>query len=150
VCANAGIDASNTGKKDIVTLLPDDPDQSARDIRARLPALLELPADQAPAIIISDSFGRPWRFGIMDVALGVAGIEPLTDLRDTADADGRVMHSTIVAIADEIASAAELAAGKTSNQPVVLVRGVEFSERGKSEPSVQRDVVMPTEMDLFK
>jgi coenzyme F420-0:L-glutamate ligase/coenzyme F420-1:gamma-L-glutamate ligase len=150
VCANAGIDASNTGKKDIVTLLPDDPDQSARDIRARLPALLELPADQAPAIIISDSFGRPWRFGIMDVALGVAGIEPLTDLRDTADADGRVMHSTIVAIADEIASAAELAAGKTSNQPVVLVRGVAFGERGQSEPSVQRDVVMPTEMDLFK
>jgi coenzyme F420-0:L-glutamate ligase/coenzyme F420-1:gamma-L-glutamate ligase len=150
VCANAGVDASNTGRKDIITLLPDDPDQSARDIRARLPALLELPEDQAPAVIISDSFGRPWRFGIMDVALGVAGIEPLTDLRDTPDADGRVMHSTIVAIADEIASAAELAAGKSSNQPVVLVRGVELKERGQSEPSVQRDVVMPTEMDLFK
>lgn len=150
VCANAGVDASNTGRKDIVTLLPDDPDQSARDIRDRLPALLELPADQAPAVIISDSFGRPWRFGIMDVALGVAGIEPLIDLRDTPDADGRVMHSTIVAIADEIASAAELAAGKSSRQPVVLVRGVEFNNRGLSEPSVQRDVVMPTEMDLFK
>ena len=150
VCANAGVDASNTGKKDFVTLLPDDPDQSARDIRDRLPALLELPADQAPAVIISDSFGRPWRFGIMDVALGVAGIEPLIDLRDTPDADGRIMHSTIVAIADEIASAAELAAGKSSNQPVVLVRGVEFSNRGQSEPSVQRQVVMPTEMDLFK
>jgi coenzyme F420-0:L-glutamate ligase / coenzyme F420-1:gamma-L-glutamate ligase len=150
VCANAGVDASNTGKKDVVTLLPDDPDKSARDIRARLPVLLELPDDQAPAVIISDSFGRPWRFGIMDVALGVAGIEPLIDLRDTPDADGRIMHSTIVAIADEIASAAELAAGKSSNQPVVLVRGVEFSNRGQSEPSVQRDVVMPTEMDLFK
>jgi coenzyme F420-0:L-glutamate ligase/coenzyme F420-1:gamma-L-glutamate ligase len=134
----------------MVTLLPDDPDQSARDIRDRLPAVLELPADQAPAVIISDSFGRPWRFGIMDVALGVAGIEPLVDLRDTPDADGRVMHSTIVAIADEIASAAELAAGKSSRQPVVLVRGVEFNDRGKSEPSVVRDVVMPTEMDLFK
>jgi coenzyme F420-0:L-glutamate ligase / coenzyme F420-1:gamma-L-glutamate ligase len=150
VCANAGVDASNTGKKDIVTLLPDDPDQSARDIRDRLPALLDLPDDQAPAVIISDSFGRPWRFGIMDVALGVAGIEPLIDLRDTPDADGRIMHSTIVAIADEIASAAELAAGKSSNQPVVLVRGVEFSNRGQSEPSIQRDVVMPPEMDLFK
>jgi coenzyme F420-0:L-glutamate ligase/coenzyme F420-1:gamma-L-glutamate ligase len=150
VCANAGVDASNTGRKDIVTLLPDDPDQSARDIRDRLPTLLELPQDQAPAVIISDSFGRPWRFGIMDVALGVAGIVPLADLRDTPDADGRVMHSTIVAIADEIASAAELAAGKSSRQPVVLVRGVEFSERGQSVPSVQRDVVMPTEMDLFK
>lgn len=154
VCANAGVDASNTGRKDIVTLLPDDPDQSARDIRDRLPALLELPADQAPAVIISDSFGRPWRFGITDVALGVAGIEPLIDLRDTPDADGRIMHSTIVAIADEVASAAELAAGKSSRQPVVLVRGVEFKDRGQSEPqsqpSVQRDVVMPTEMDLFK
>ena len=150
VCANAGVDASNTGKKDIVTLLPDDPDRSARDIRDRLPALLELPADQAPAVIISDSFGRPWRFGIMDIALGVAGIEPLTDLRETADADGRIMRSTIVAVADEIASAAELAAGKSSRQPVVLVRGVEFNNRGQSEPSVVRDVVMPTEMDLFK
>ncbi|HEY8135178.1 MAG TPA: coenzyme F420-0:L-glutamate ligase [Candidatus Limnocylindrales bacterium] len=150
VCANAGVDASNTGQKDIVTLLPDDPDQSARDIRDRLPALLDLPSDQAPAVIISDSFGRPWRFGIMDVALGVAGIEPLIDLRDTPDADGRIMHSTIVAIADEIASAAELAAGKSSNQPVVLVRGVEFYNRGQSEPSVVREVVMPTEMDLFK
>ncbi|HUP82560.1 MAG TPA: coenzyme F420-0:L-glutamate ligase [Candidatus Limnocylindria bacterium] len=150
VCANAGVDASNTGEKDLVTLLPDDPDRSARDIRHRLPDLLELPADQAPAVIISDSFGRPWRFGIMDVALGVAGIAPLTDLRDTPDADGRIMHSTIVAIADEICSAAELAAGKSSNQPVVLVRGVEFNGSGQSEPSVQRDVVMPTEMDLFK
>lgn len=150
VCANAGVDASNTGRKDIVTLLPDDPDQSARDIRDRLPALLDLPDDQAPAVIISDSFGRPWRFGIMDVALGVAGIEPLIDLRDSPDADGRIMHSTIVAIADEIASAAELAAGKSSRQPVVLVRGVEFSDGGESEPSVRRKVVMPTEMDLFK
>ena len=150
VCANAGVDASNTGRKDIVTLLPDDPDQSARDIRDRLPALLDIPADLAPAVIISDSFGRPWRFGIMDVALGVAGIEPLIDLRDTPDADGRIMQSTIVAIADEICSAAELAAGKSSRQPVVLVRGVEFNNRGQSEPSVQREVVMPTEMDLFK
>ncbi len=150
VCANAGVDASNTGQKDIVTLLPDDPDQSAREIRDRLPALLELPGDQAPAVIISDSFGRPWRFGVMDIALGVAGIEPLIDLRDTPDADGRIMHSTIVAVADEICSAAELAAGKSSRQPVVLVRGVAFNNRGQSEPSVVRDVVMPTGMDLFK
>jgi coenzyme F420-0:L-glutamate ligase/coenzyme F420-1:gamma-L-glutamate ligase len=78
--------------------------------------------------------------------LGVAGIPPLVDLRDTPDVDGRVMHSTIVALADEICSAAELAAGKTSRQPVVLVRGIEVSGEG----SVTRDVVMPTEMDLFK
>jgi coenzyme F420-0:L-glutamate ligase/coenzyme F420-1:gamma-L-glutamate ligase len=119
-------------------------------IRDRLTALLRTPPGSAPAVIVSDSFGRPWRFGIVDVALGVAGIEPLVDLRDTPDADGRVMHSTVVAVADEICSAAELAAGKTSRQPVVLVRGVEFSSRGESEPSVQRDAVMPVEMDLFR
>lgn len=150
VCANAGVDASNTGRGGWVTLLPDDPDKSAREIRDRLSDLMEIPSGHAPAVIVSDSFGRPWRFGIVDVALGVAGIEPLVDLRDTPDADGRMMHSTIVAIADEICSAAELAAGKTSGQPVVLVRGVEFSTGGKSESSVVREVVMPPEMDLFK
>ena len=108
---------------------------------------MAIPAETAPAVIVSDSFGRPWRFGIVDVALGVAGIAPLVDLRGTPDADGRVMHSTIVAIADEICSAAELAAGKTSRQPVVLVRGIEFSGAGSAR---SRDVVMPTEMDLFK
>jgi len=150
VCANAGVDASNTGRTDFVTLLPDDPDRSARAIRDGLATIFALAPEQAPAVVISDSFGRPWRFGIMDVALGVAGMEPLIDLRDTPDADGRIMHSTIVAIADEICSAAELAAGKSSRQPVVLVRGVRFASGGQSEPSVQRDVVMPTEMDLFK
>lgn len=150
VCANAGVDASNTGRGDWVTLLPDDPDASARNIRNGLAAAFNLAPDDAPAVIVSDSFGRPWRFGIVDVALGVAGIEPLVDLRDTPDADGRTMHSTVVALADEICSAAELAAGKVSRQPVVLVRGVEFSKRGQSEPSVVREVVMPPEMDLFR
>src|SRR4051812_12199997 len=147
VCANAGVDASNTGATDIVTLLPPDPDRSARDIRDRLTAILELDADDAPAVIVSDSFGRPWRFGIVDVALGVAGIEPLIDLRGAPDADGRVMHSTVVAVADEICSAAELASGKATRQPVVLVRGVEFN---RADASVVRDVVMPAGMDLFK
>jgi coenzyme F420-0:L-glutamate ligase / coenzyme F420-1:gamma-L-glutamate ligase len=150
VCANAGVDASNTGRGEFVTLLPDDSDASARGIRDRLPALLGIPPAAAPAVIVSDSFGRPWRFGIVDVALGVAGIAPLVDLRGAADADGRVMHSTVVAIADEICSAAELAAGKTTRQPVVLVRGVEPSTVTPSEPSVVRDVVMPLEMDLFR
>jgi coenzyme F420-0:L-glutamate ligase/coenzyme F420-1:gamma-L-glutamate ligase len=150
VCANAGVDASNTGRGDWVTLLPDDPDASARRIRAGLAERLNLPARDAPAIIVSDSFGRPWRFGIMDIALGVAGIEPLTDLRGIPDADGRIMHSTVVAVADEICSAAELASGKATRQPVVLVRGVEFNSRAESEPSVVRDVVMPADMDLFK
>ena len=154
VCANAGVDASNTGRGDFVTLLPDDPDASARRIRDGLATRLELEPSNVPAVIVSDSFGRPWRFGIVDVALGVAGIEPLVDWRGRPDADGRVMHSTVVAIADEICSTAELAASKTSRQPVVLVRGVEFNaprgDRPGSEPSVQREVVMPLDMDLFR
>jgi len=147
VCANAGVDASNTGTKELVTLLPDDPDASAANLRARLPALLGLTDADAPAVIISDSFGRPWRFGIVDVALGVAGLAPLDDLRGQPDADGRVMHSTVVALADEIASAAELASGKTSRQPVVLVRG---APGVGGAGTVTADVVMPVEMDLFR
>jgi coenzyme F420-0:L-glutamate ligase/coenzyme F420-1:gamma-L-glutamate ligase len=147
VCANAGIDASNTGTKDVVTLLPADPDASAARLRAQLPALLGTDEANAPAVIISDSFGRPWRFGIVDVALGVAGLAPLDDMRGRPDADGRPMRSTVVAVADEIASAAELAAGKTSKQPLVIVRGVaSVGEHG----TIRTDVVMPLEMDLFR
>jgi coenzyme F420-0:L-glutamate ligase/coenzyme F420-1:gamma-L-glutamate ligase len=147
VCANAGVDASNTGTTDHVTLLPADPDASAAQLRARLPALVGLAESDPFAVIISDSFGRPWRFGIVDVALGVAGLSPLADLRGQPDADGRVMHSTVVALADEIASAAELASGKTSRQPVVLVRG---APGVGGTGSVAGDVVMPQEMDLFR
>jgi coenzyme F420-0:L-glutamate ligase / coenzyme F420-1:gamma-L-glutamate ligase len=142
VCANAGVDASNTGAGEVVTLLPRDPDASARQLRERLAELLGV----RPAVVISDSFGRPWRFGIVDVALGIAGFKPLDDQRGRPDSDGRVMQSTIVAVADEICSAAELAAGKTSRQPVVLVRGISLPA---GEGSVREDVVMPSEMDLF-
>jgi coenzyme F420-0:L-glutamate ligase/coenzyme F420-1:gamma-L-glutamate ligase len=147
VCANAGIDASNTGSKDLVTLLPADPDASAARLKTRLPALVGLSDGDALGIVISDSFGRPWRFGIVDVALGVAGMTALDDLRGQPDADGRVMHSTIVALADEIASAAELASGKTSRQPVVLVRG---APGVGGNGSITNDVVMPEAMDLFR
>lgn len=147
VCANAGVDASNTGSRDTVTLLPSDPDASAAGLRARLPELLGIDVRDAPAIVISDSFGRPWRFGIVDVALGVAGLAPLVDMRGQPDADGRKMRSTVVALADEIASAAELAAGKTSRQPVVLVRG---APGVGGTGTVRGDVVMPPEMDLFR
>jgi coenzyme F420-0:L-glutamate ligase/coenzyme F420-1:gamma-L-glutamate ligase len=147
VCANAGVDASNTGRKDLVTLLPDDPDASAAQLRARLPALIGIPDADAPAVIISDSFGRPWRFGIVDVALGVAGLSPLDDMRGAPDADGRMMRSTVVAVADEIASAAELASGKTSRQPLVLVRG---APGAGGAGTVIGEVVMPVEMDLFR
>jgi coenzyme F420-0:L-glutamate ligase/coenzyme F420-1:gamma-L-glutamate ligase len=143
VCANAGVDASNTGVAETVTLLPLDPDASAAALRERLAELLGV----APIVLISDSFGRPWRFGIVDVCLGIAGAAPLDDQRGRPDADGRVMRSTIVALADEICSAAELAAGKVSRRPVVLVRGVELPA---GPGSVRGDVVMPPEMDLFR
>jgi coenzyme F420-0:L-glutamate ligase/coenzyme F420-1:gamma-L-glutamate ligase len=144
ICANGGIDASNVGpgSGDVVTLLPKDPDASADRIRAAVRDRLgrDLP------VIVSDSFGRPWRFGIVDVAIGVSGIEPLQDLRGTPDADGRVMKSTIRAVVDEIASAAELVFGKTARRPIALVRGAAF-HRGEGRI---RDVIMPAEMDLFR
>ena len=142
VCANAGVDASNTGTPETVTLLPLDPDASAAALRERLGELLGV----TPIVLISDSFGRPWRFGIVDVCLGIAGAAPLDDQRGQPDADGRVMRSTIVAVADEICSAAELAMGKVSRRPLALVRGVSLPS---GSGSVRADVVMPTAMDLF-
>jgi coenzyme F420-0:L-glutamate ligase / coenzyme F420-1:gamma-L-glutamate ligase len=142
VCANAGVDASNVGGDEVVTLLPEDPDGSAGDLRRAL--LEELGVDVA--VVISDSFGRPWRLGITDVALGVAGFAPLDDLRGQVDSDGREMHATVVAVADELASVAELASGKTSRQPVVLVRGARLPG---GSGSIVHDVVMPREQDLF-
>jgi len=145
VCANGGVDASNVAP-DTVTLLPADPDASARLLRTRVADLLGLPPQEAPAILISDSFGRPWRWGIVDVALGIAGFGPLDDQRGLPDTAGRIMRSTVVAVADEIASAAELAAGKTSGRPVVLVRGALLPS---GDGSIGRDVVMDRASDLF-
>jgi coenzyme F420-0:L-glutamate ligase/coenzyme F420-1:gamma-L-glutamate ligase len=143
VCANAGVDASNVGADDVVTLLPEDPDRSARVLRQAL--LHELGVDVG--VIVSDSFGRPWRMGITDVALGVSGFAPLADLRGEIDTEGRELRATVVAVADELASAAELASGKTSRRPAVLIRGV----RVPAGPgSVSGDVVMPLEQDLFR
>lgn len=148
VCANAGVDASNVADPDTVTLLPVDPDASARALRDRLGSLMaaELRGAAAPAVLVSDSFGRPWRWGITDVALGSAGLQPLDDQRGRPDASGRVMRSTVVAIADEICAAAELASGKTSRRPVVLVRGVELPP---GEATVRESVLMSEESDLF-
>jgi coenzyme F420-0:L-glutamate ligase / coenzyme F420-1:gamma-L-glutamate ligase len=144
VCANGGVDASNVGpgSGDVVTLLPRDPDASADRIRAALNARFGTDV----AVIVSDSFGRPWRWGIVDVALGVSGLLPLDDLRGHPDADGRVMRTTVRAVADEIASAAELALGKTAGQPVALVRGA-HPERGEGRIA---ELVMPAENDLFR
>ena len=144
VCANGGVDASNVGPDSgsLVTLLPRDSDASAAGIRA---ALRDRFGVDVP-VIVSDSFGRPWRWGIVDVAIGVSGLLPLDDLRGVPDADGRVMRSTVRAVADELASAAELALGKTTGRPAALVRGAEFT---RGEGSI-RDVVMPAANDLFR
>jgi coenzyme F420-0:L-glutamate ligase/coenzyme F420-1:gamma-L-glutamate ligase len=141
VCANAGVDLSNVGSGDLATLLPVDPDASARALRDRLGEL----AGAQPGVVISDSFGRPWRNGIVNVAIGCAGLEPLVDLRGTADADGRVMHSTVIAVADELASAADLAGGKAARRPVVLVRG--YSHSGGDGAAAE--LVMDRQLDLF-
>jgi coenzyme F420-0:L-glutamate ligase/coenzyme F420-1:gamma-L-glutamate ligase len=141
VCANAGVDLSNVGGGDVATLLPADSDASARGIRERLGQL----AGATPGVVISDSFGRPWRNGIVNVAIGCAGLEPLVDLRGTPDAQGRVMHSTVIAVADELASAADLAGDKVAQRPVVLVRGYEHEER----EGTAAELVMDRELDLF-
>ena len=142
VCANAGVDASNVGALDEVTLLPLDPDASARTIRERIAAEMGVEV----AVIVSDSFGRPWRWGIVDIALGVAGFAPLDDWRGRPDAAGRTMHATVVAVADEIASVAELASGKISGRPLVLVRGATLP---RGDGSVVGDVVMSPAADMF-
>jgi coenzyme F420-0:L-glutamate ligase/coenzyme F420-1:gamma-L-glutamate ligase len=145
VLANAGVDASNVGpgRPDLVLRLPDDPDASARRIRAAISARHGV----APGVVVSDSLGRPWRFGITDLAIGVAGFRPLEDLRGTPDADGRVMTATVRAVADEIASAAELVLGKAARRPAALVRG---ASPPPGDGSVRDDVLMPAEVDLFR
>jgi coenzyme F420-0:L-glutamate ligase / coenzyme F420-1:gamma-L-glutamate ligase len=147
VCANAGVDLSNTGGAaggaDLATLLPVEPDASARALRERLGEL----AGARPAVVISDSFGRPWRSGIVNVAIGAAGIDVLDDLRGEVDAQGREMRSTIIAVADELASAADLAGGKVTQVPVVVARGYPYPR-----PALDRGaaaLVMPRKQDLF-
>ncbi|MEO8228358.1 MAG: coenzyme F420-0:L-glutamate ligase [Chloroflexota bacterium] len=144
VCANGGVDASNVGPDtgSIVTLLPVDPDASAGRIRTAVRERIGLDL----AVIVSDSFGRPWRWGIVDVAIGVSGMTPLEDLRGTPDADGRTMRSTVRAAADEIASAAELALGKSAGRPVAIVRG---AHPPAGEGTI-REALIPGESDLFR
>lgn len=141
VCANAGVDVSNVGGGDVASLLPENPDASARRIREAL----RRGTGASPAIVISDSFGRPWRNGIVNVAVGSAGIEALLDLRGTPDTSGREMQATVIAVADQLASAADLAGGKVEQRPVVVIRGLAWrpSEEGASV------LVMEAERDLF-
>lgn len=141
ICANAGVDRSNAGSGKAI-LLPVDPDRSANRIRTRLARVY----DAEIAVIISDTFGRPWRRGLTDVAIGVAGMEAITDLRGETDAYGRILDVTEVATADEIASAAELAMGKASGIPVAVVRGVHW------RPGVNgvRPLIRPDAEDMFR
>jgi len=143
VCANGGVDASNVGPAtgQIVTLLPADPDASAARVREAVRARFGVDL----AVIVSDSFGRPWRWGIVDVAIGVSGVAPIEDLRGQPDHDGRIMRSTVRATADELASAAELAFGKIAGRPAAIVRG---ANPVRGEGSI-REALMPREFDLF-
>jgi coenzyme F420-0:L-glutamate ligase/coenzyme F420-1:gamma-L-glutamate ligase len=141
VCANSGVDQSNVGEPDVVTLLPDDPDASARRIRERIHDRIGVDV----GVIVSDTFGRPWRLGIVNVALGVAGLPALIDLRGTPDDAGRDMHATVLAIADDLASAAGLVMRKTGRTPVVVIRGLELEGDGHG-----RDLVRPAAEDLFR
>jgi coenzyme F420-0:L-glutamate ligase/coenzyme F420-1:gamma-L-glutamate ligase len=140
VCASAGVDASNAKGPGTVILLPLDPDASAAALRDRLAELTGI----APGVIVSDSFGRAWRQGTTDIALGVAGIVAVRDLRGTRDGRGYELRSTMIAVADEIAGAAELVMGKDNGVPAAIVRGVEAPGDGRAA-----DLVMPRERDLF-
>jgi coenzyme F420-0:L-glutamate ligase/coenzyme F420-1:gamma-L-glutamate ligase len=141
ICASAGVDASNAPEPDMLVLLPEDPDASAGRIRARLHEL----SGRDVAVLVTDSFGRPWRQGTIDVALGAAGLEVIRDLRGTRDRVGYELHATMVAVADEIASAAELVMGKVDGIPAAVVRGLEVAGDGRA-----RDLVIPEERDLFR
>ena len=140
VCANAGVDQSNA-PEGYAVLLPEDPDGSARSIRARLPG--------RPAVVISDSFGRAWRLGQVDVAIGAAGLAPLDDWWGRPDAHGRELRATAVAVADAVAAASDLARRKDAGQPAVLVRGLErvvTEEDGPGAAALRR----PAGQDLFR
>ncbi len=143
VCANAGVDLSNVADG-TAALLPDDPDRSARRIRAGLLNALGVEV----GVIVSDTFGRPWRRGVTDVAIGCAGVAAVVDLRGTRDAGGRELVATEVCVADEIASAAELVMGKDRGVPVAVVRGV--PETWLRPASVRAEVVRPPDEDLFR
>jgi coenzyme F420-0:L-glutamate ligase / coenzyme F420-1:gamma-L-glutamate ligase len=141
VCASAGVDASNAGGPGTLVLLPLDPDASA----ARLRTGLREQTGADVGVIVSDSFGRAWRQGTTDVALGVAGLSPLLDLRGTVDGVGYELHATQIAVADELAGAAELVLGKTAGIPAAVIRGLDLRGDGTG-----RDLVMPPERDLFR
>jgi coenzyme F420-0:L-glutamate ligase/coenzyme F420-1:gamma-L-glutamate ligase len=145
VCANAGVDASNAAEEGELILLPRDPDASARALRARLRAL----TGAAPAVVVSDSFGRAWRHGQCDVAVGIAGLTALDDWRGRRDSAGRELRATVIAVTDQAAAAADLARDKASGEPAVVVRGLERHVTAADGPGAAA-LVRPLEEDLFR
>jgi coenzyme F420-0:L-glutamate ligase/coenzyme F420-1:gamma-L-glutamate ligase len=141
ICASAGVDASNAPEPGTLVLLPVDPDASAAQLRVRLHEL----TGREVGVVVSDSFGRPWRQGTTDVAIGAAGVEALRDLKGKRDPTGYELRSTVIAIADEIAGAAELVMGKLDRTPVAIVRGLDAAGDGSA-----RELVMPAERNLFR
>lgn len=149
VCANAGVDASNVSPE-VVCILPEDPDASAEAIRQHLVARFfpDHTADESPiGVIITDSFGRPWRNGIVNIAIGVAGMAALADYRGQHDAGGYELRASVLAIADELASAAELVMHKLAARPVAVIRG--YESQGTGPVGRGQDLVMPAERNLF-
>jgi coenzyme F420-0:L-glutamate ligase/coenzyme F420-1:gamma-L-glutamate ligase len=142
VCANAGVDHSNVPGEDTVTLLPEDSDASAAALLQRIGEL----TGRRVGVIVADTFGRAWRMGITNVALGVAGLPALVDYRGRHDDFGKELTATVIAVADEVACAAELVMGKTDRVPVVLVRGY----RRDGPPGTGRDLIRPAQLDLFR
>ena len=142
ICANAGIDSSNVAGEDVVSLLPEDPDESARGIRAEI----QRETGKTVAVIVSDTFGRPWREGQTNYAIGAAGIDPLVDYRGGIDAVGKPLKVTMIAVADELAAAAELVMAKAAGIPVAIVRGYEYRETDGTVRSLLRE----RSLDLFR
>lgn len=141
ICANAGVDQSNVGLRQLA-LLPEDPERSAREIRDEI----QRQTGKKPAVIISDSFGRPWRVGTVDIAVGVSGLKPVKDERGTLDRYGYQLKAAVAAVADEIAAAAELVMGKRDGIPVVIVRGCAIDR----EDGSVRELLRPEAEDLFR
>jgi coenzyme F420-0:L-glutamate ligase/coenzyme F420-1:gamma-L-glutamate ligase len=142
VCANAGVDHSNVPGQDVVTLLPRNPDRSAK----KLAAALRKRTGKRVAVILSDTFGRPWRLGLTNVAIGASGVPVLHDLRGTHDRDGKPLTATVLAVADELAAAAGLLMGKSEGSPAILIRGYRY--KPSSEPAAK--IIRPANEDLFR
>ena len=141
ICASAGVDGSNAPAPDMLVLLPLDPDESARRLRDALRRL----SGRDVGVIVTDSFGRPWRQGTTDVAIGAAGVEVLRDLKGERDPVGYELHATVIAVADEIAGAAQLVSGKLDRVPVTIVRGLDVRGEGRAT-----EIPVPPERDLFR